>query len=73
MRNSVVLPQPDGPIKHGHALRLDVEREVADGKELRAIRTDVRLLLDADFKLACYASVLNVVQWVAPIDIRWPA
>ena len=56
-----------------HALRLDVEHEVADGKKLRAIGADVRLLLDADFKPACYASVLNVVQWVAPINIRWPA
>ena len=73
MRSNVVLPQPDGPIKHRHALGLDVEHEVADGKKLRAIGADMRLLLDADFKPACYASVLNVVQWVAPINIRWSA
>ncbi len=59
--------------QHRHALGFDVEHEVADGNKLRAVGADVRLLLDADFKPACYASVLSVVQWVAPINIRLPA
>ena len=59
--------------QHRHALGLNLEHEVADGGDERAVRPDMRLLLDADFKPACYASVLNVVQWVAPINIRWPA
>ena len=73
MRNSVVLPQPDGPINTVMLSGLNLENEVADGGDERAVRPDMRLLLDADFKPACYASVLNVVQWVAPINIRWPA
>ena len=59
--------------QHRHAFGLDIEDEVADGNERGAVGADVRLLLDADFKPACYASGLNVVQWVAPINIRLPA
>ena len=59
--------------QHGHAFGLDVEDEVADGNELRAVGAYVSLVLDADFKPACYASALSVVQWVAPTNIRLPA
>ena len=59
--------------QHRHALGLDLEHEVADGRHQRAVSADVSLLLDADFKPACYASVLNIVQGVAPVNIRWPA
>src|SRR5262249_13371020 len=62
-----------GTRQHRHALRLDVEYEVADRRHQRAVGTDIGLLLDADFKPACYASALNIVQWVAPGNIRWRA
>ena len=73
MRNSVVLPQPDGPINTVMLSGLTSSTKSRMAGKQRAVGADVRLLLDADFKPACYASVLNVVQWVAPINIRWPA
>ena len=73
MRSSVVLPQPDGPISTVMLSGCDFEDEIANGNELGAVGTYVRLVLDADFKPACYASALSVVQWVAPRDIRLPA
>ena len=73
MRKQCGLAAAGRSHQNRHALGLNFEDEVADGRHQRAVSADVSLLLDADFKPACYASVLNIVQGVAPANIRWPA
>ena len=70
MRNNVVLPQPDGPIST--VMLSGSPRARSRGWRELGVPSAPRvgLVLDADVKLACYASGLSVVQWAAPTDIR---
>ena len=58
------------PHQHGHAFGLQVEGQVTDRRQPGAVGPDMGLLLDADFKRACCASALCIVQGAAPVDIR---